>query len=55
LQLRDVGYPIDPFNRFVAPFPCIDKGLGLGAVFAALIIVYLEIVALGIERWIYVT
>jgi hypothetical protein len=54
LQLRNVSDPLDPLNRFITPFPCIDKCLRLCPVFAALVIVDLEIVALGIERRIYV-
>ena len=38
------------FHRFVAPFPGIDKRLRLRPVFAALIVINLEIIALRIER-----
>ena len=41
-----------PLDRFVAPFPGIDERLRLCPVFAALIIIDLEVIALRIERWV---
>ena len=49
LQALNVFDPVNARLRLVAPFPRIDKGLGLSAVFASLIVVNLEIVALGIK------
>ena len=36
----------------VVPRPCVGEGLGLGAVFGVDVVVYLVVVAFGIERWI---
>jgi hypothetical protein len=49
LQLRNVSDPRDPVRCFVAPFPGIDKRLRLRPVFAALIVINLEVIALRIE------
>ena len=46
----EIGDPRQPRVGLVAPFPGIDERLRLRAVFAALVVVDLEVVALRIER-----
>ena len=55
VQSVDMQDIVQPLDRLVAPFPCIDKRLRLRAVLAALIIVNLEVIAFRIERRIDVT
>jgi hypothetical protein len=50
VKLGEIGDPRQPVLRLIAPFPGIDKGLRLRPVLAALVVVNLEVVALGIER-----
>ena len=49
-SLTDICWLAFGRNRLVTPFPRIDEGLRLRAVLAALVVVDLEVVALGIER-----
>ena len=50
IQPVDIGQPRQPRVRLRSPFPGIDERLRLCAVLAALVVVDLEVVALGIER-----